>query len=134
MGSEGRDVDMKPDVDTATRLAFERTRVAYERTMLAWVRTASSLITFGFAIYKFFQLEVGGGERPDRFIGPREFSADAGRVSVCCGLCWRRWNTAGIFGALAEQGAEHRRSLSFIAAAVTAVLGVLALAAMAFRQ
>ena len=27
--------------------------------MLAWVRTAASLISFGFTIYKFFQLEIG---------------------------------------------------------------------------
>jgi putative membrane protein len=42
-------------LDTATELAFDRTRAAYERTMMAWIRTATSLITFGFTIYKFFQ-------------------------------------------------------------------------------
>ena len=133
MDSEGRDVDMKPDVDTATRLALERTRVAYERTMLAWVRTAASLITFGFAIYKFFQLEGGGGERPDRLIGPREFSA----TLVALGLLWLVLATLehrGNIRGLAEQRADPRRSLSLIAAAVTAALGVLALVAMAFRQ
>ena len=26
-------------LDTPTRLAFDRTRVAYERTMMAWIRT-----------------------------------------------------------------------------------------------
>jgi uncharacterized membrane protein YidH (DUF202 family) len=25
--------------------------------MMSWIRTATSLITFGFSIYKFFQLE-----------------------------------------------------------------------------
>jgi uncharacterized membrane protein YidH (DUF202 family) len=39
-------------------LAVERTRVAYDRTMLAWTRTATSLITFGFTIYKFFQIDI----------------------------------------------------------------------------
>ena len=43
-------------LDQSTKLAFDRTWVAYERTMLAWVRTATSLITFGFSIYKFFQI------------------------------------------------------------------------------
>jgi uncharacterized membrane protein YidH (DUF202 family) len=47
-----------PALDTSTRLAFDRTRVAYERTMMAWIRTATSLITFGFAVYKFFQIEA----------------------------------------------------------------------------
>src|SRR5215470_7367094 len=58
----------------STRLAFDRTRVAYDRTMLAWVRTATSLITFGFSIYKFFQLEHLADEPTDHLVGLREFS------------------------------------------------------------
>lgn len=46
-------------MDTSTKLAFERTNLAHERTLMAWVRTATSLISFGFTIYKFFQLEKG---------------------------------------------------------------------------
>ena len=37
------------------QLAIERTLAAYERTLLAWIRTAASLITFGFALYQFFE-------------------------------------------------------------------------------
>ena len=48
-----------PSLDTGTKLALDRTWLAHERTMLAWVRTAASLISFGFTIYKFFQLELG---------------------------------------------------------------------------
>ena len=40
---------------STTQLAADRTRLAYERTLMAWVRTATSLISFGFTIYKFFQ-------------------------------------------------------------------------------
>ena len=40
--------------ETNTILA-DRTRLAYERTMMAWVRMGTSLISFGFTIYKFFQ-------------------------------------------------------------------------------
>jgi hypothetical protein len=47
-------------IPVTTRLAFERTRGAYERTLMAWVSTGASLITFGFAAYKFFQLEISG--------------------------------------------------------------------------
>ena len=43
--------------DLSTRLAFDCTRVAFERTMLSWIRTGTSLITFGFGVYKFFQIE-----------------------------------------------------------------------------
>jgi putative membrane protein len=49
--------------DKNTRLGVERTRLAYERTMMAWVRTATSLITFGFSIYKFFQIETAASPR-----------------------------------------------------------------------
>jgi inner membrane protein YidH len=55
-----------------TRLALERTRVAYERTRMAWVRTATSMITFGFSVYKFFDLELAKWEGTSA-IGPREF-------------------------------------------------------------
>jgi len=48
----------------ATRLAVDRTRLAFERTMMAWVRTATSLITFGFTVYKFFQFEKALTQRP----------------------------------------------------------------------
>jgi len=43
------------DLSTSTKLAIERTRLAHERTLMAWVRTATSLISFGFTVYKFVQ-------------------------------------------------------------------------------
>jgi putative membrane protein len=63
-------------MDVSTRLAYERTFLAHERTLMAWVRTSSSLITFGFSIYKFFQLERGMGKEfaSAQVIGPRHFS------------------------------------------------------------
>ncbi len=42
-------------LDTTTRLAAERNRLASERTLMAWIRTSTSLIAFGFTIFKFFQ-------------------------------------------------------------------------------
>ena len=75
-GSSGNDVPMA--LDTATRLAIERTRVAYERTVMAAVRTATSLITFGFSAYKFFQWDIGGGAPREAatkstILAPKEF-------------------------------------------------------------
>ena len=63
-----------PPLDRSTELAFERTRVAYERTVMAWIRTATSLITFGFSIYKLFRLDGLGHPQPGRLVGPREFA------------------------------------------------------------
>src|SRR5262245_36815485 len=41
--------------DERTSLAVTRTIVALDRTLMAWIRTATSLISFGFTIYKVFQ-------------------------------------------------------------------------------
>src|ERR1700756_4481509 len=69
-------------LDLSTKLAFDRTWVAYERTMLAWVRTATSLITFGFSVFKFFQIVRAGSEQRNYLIGAREF----GLLLVSIGL------------------------------------------------
>src|SRR5262245_30248435 len=60
---------------SATELAVTRTRLAYERTQMAWIRTATSLISFGFTIYKFFQYLRDNQPSPiHRMFGPREFA------------------------------------------------------------
>jgi uncharacterized membrane protein YidH (DUF202 family) len=60
--------------NTQVRLALERTRLANDRTMMAWIRTATSLISFGFGVYKFFQLELRVAGRENQRIGVREFA------------------------------------------------------------
>ena len=62
----------KPDFNT--QMAIERTLLAHERTLMAWVRTAASLISFGFSIYKFFQLEAKGRVPASQIIGSRTFA------------------------------------------------------------
>jgi putative membrane protein len=59
--------------DDATSLAVSRTMLAHDRTLMAWVRTATSMISFGFTLYKFFQyLEDGRtASHVDRLVGPR---------------------------------------------------------------
>src|SRR5262245_61414280 len=64
-------------MDSSTNLAVDRTRLAHERTQMAWVRTATSLISFGFTIYKFFQIEMAkemAAHPVTAPIGPREFA------------------------------------------------------------
>src|SRR4051794_4957890 len=58
------------------RLALDRTRLAYERTLLAWVRTATSMISFGFTVYKFFEYLRENERIPFRhgLAGPRNFA------------------------------------------------------------
>ena len=67
-----------PAITDATRLAVERTRLAHERTLMAWVRTATSLISFGFTLFKFFQyLHQAGGP-------PSALPTSWGRASSPC--------------------------------------------------
>lgn len=58
--------------DDRTRLALQRTIVALDRTLLAWVRTATSLISFGFTIYKFFQQLREGQPETAHLISARD--------------------------------------------------------------
>ena len=83
------------DMDTTTRLGFERTYLAHERTQMAWVRTSLALITFGFGIAKFFQYLQTQGDRAPVF-GPRT----VGMLMILIGLA-----------ALVSANAQHRRAL-----------------------
>jgi putative membrane protein len=56
-----------------TGMAFQRTRMAADRTLMGVIRTSLSLISFGFAIYQFFnKLKDSGvlkGAAPSRNFG-----------------------------------------------------------------
>jgi putative membrane protein len=118
--------------DIGTTLAFERTRIAYERTMMAWLRTATSFIAFGFAVYKFFQIELQTRPTIPMLIGPRAF----GMILICMGLLLL------LLGAV-EHGRDMRalrklyvempRSASSVTAIVFGALGLLALVAVIVR-
>lgn len=124
-------VEVKLD---ATQLALDRTRLAFERTTMAWVRTATSLITFGFSVYKFFQIEAVS-ERPDRFIGPREFALlmiSVGIFSLVIATV-QHWHSLRSL----RKHAPHMqvaRSLAVLIGALMSVLGVLALIAVILRR
>jgi putative membrane protein len=63
--------------------------------MMTWIRTAIALITFGFTIYKFFQLELPSRAENLPLLGPREFAPSASR--------------SGLFSLMLAT-LEHRRS------------------------
>jgi len=119
-------------IDLSTKLAFDRTWVAYERTMLAWVRTATSLITFGFSVYKFFQI-VREGEPANHLIGARQF----GLLLVSIGLASLALATLEYRQNIRMLGAQYQvrpRSLAVIVAGLISILGVAALSMMIFHQ
>jgi putative membrane protein len=119
----------------ATRLAVERTRLAHDRTLMAWVRTATSLISFGFTIYKFFQYMRENQQVPSEgLLGPRGFAL----VMIVIGL-----------GTLTVATIQHRQSLqalrrqygglvgyslATVTAGLIALLGIFALYLTALRR
>jgi putative membrane protein len=121
-------------VDASIGLAADRTGLAYDRTLLAYTRTTITLITFGFTIYKFFQLELARAQpRPERLFGPTHFAL----LMIVIGL-----------GSLVFATLEHRRemkalrarypgnqrTLSRALAALVSLLGIVALLAVVLRQ
>ena len=119
----------------ATQLALERTRLAHERTLMAWVRTATSLISFGFTIYKFFQFLREKGEAPhiEHPFGERGFALvmiSIGLVSLLLATLqhWQYMKT------LRERYHEMTYSLATAIAGLISGLGILALVLVALRQ
>ena len=119
----------------ATRMALDRTRLAFERTTMAWVRTATSLITFGFSVYKFFDLQQHRQDTPGRLIGSREFAVamiSIGIISLVFATLqnWQSMRT------LREhyRGTPVPRSLAVVLGMLLSVLGILALGTVILRR
>jgi putative membrane protein len=117
--------------DISTVLAIERTRVAYDRTMMAWIRTATSLITFGFTVYKYFQIQRVAPPS-ESLIGPREFSLILISLGLCS-LAFAVWQNRQSVLRLRALYAETPGSLAGLLAGLIAILGFLALLAVILR-
>jgi putative membrane protein len=114
--------------DVGTRLAADRTWLADERTLMAWIRTATSLISFGFTIYKFFEFETGQGLRAHRLLSPRVFGMTmigTGLAALVLGAMDHRRSTRLLRD---EFGIAHR-STAIIVASIVSVMGLMALSA-----
>src|SRR5260370_41237517 len=101
--------------------------------MMAWIRTATSLITVGFSIYKFFQIQEPPPGRPNRLIGTCGFAftlVSSGLLSLILATLEHRQNIR----TLGAQYAGKRRSLAVLVAALISILGMLALVMIIFRQ
>jgi putative membrane protein len=112
--------------DRGTDLALERTVLAHERTLMAWVRTATSLISFGFTIYKFFDYLRDSNQlttAPRHLFGPRAFATGMiaiGLIALVLAIVDHRRSLA----ALRATGAPMHRSLALTIAIFVAALGI----------
>jgi len=118
----------RPPLPDANQLALDRTRLAHERTLLAWVRTATGLITFGFSIYKFFQIQhaTAGTVAHSRFLGPREFAIGAIVLGLAA-LVLATWEHSANMRTLRAYHARLPRSLAGVFAALISIFGLLGL-------
>jgi putative membrane protein len=119
----------------ATRLAVERTRLAYERTLMAWVRTSTSLISFGFTIYKFFQYmrEEAGAAHPQGLFGSREFALLMIVIGVVALVLSTVQHVASVRRLRTQYGAQPY-SVAAVLATIVGAFGLLLLFVVIFRQ
>jgi putative membrane protein len=121
-------------LDHSTSLAVDRTRLAHERTLMAWVRTGTSLISFGFTIYKFFDESHQSGSltTSGSAFGSREFAI----VMITIGIVAVALATVQHFQTtrtLTERYGAGPRSLALFVALLISVLGLAALVAVIFK-
>ena len=119
----------------ATHLAAERTRLAHERTLMAWIRTATSLISFGFTIYKFFQVlhEQNATAHSEHLLDSNDFALLmilAGLVALVLATIQHQRDVK----MLRTQYPEFPHSLATGIAILVAGLGLLGLFIVFFRQ
>ena len=123
------------DLSTSTKLAVERTRLAHERTLMAWVRTATSLISFGFTVYKFFQyLRESQGQPTTGAIGPREFGGLMIGIGIASLILATVGHRRSMRALRADYGGLIPSSLSTVVAGLIGALGVVLLIAVLFRM
>jgi len=102
--------------------------------LMAWVRTATSLISFGFTIYKFFQFDMlkQSPPRTETLLGPRGFALlmiTIGLVSLALSTIQHRREMQALrleFGSVAS-------STAAIVATLVAGMGLIALAVVIMR-
>src|SRR5215467_7324647 len=115
-----------------TDLAADRTTLAHERTLMAWIRTATSLISFGFTIYKTFDFVTKSGRTmPTGWLTPRAFGGwmiSIGLVSLILAILEHMRDRE----LLRKQGYHLHLSLALITGVMVAVLGFLGLGLVLF--
>ena len=103
--------------------------------MMAWIRTATALISFGFTIYKFFQVEAGRNlpAASGMLLSPRIFALimiSSGLIALLLSTIEHRRNITAL---LQIAPSSRTPSVAGVLAAFIATLGGLAFFATLFR-
>jgi putative membrane protein len=101
---------------------------------MAWVRTSTSLISFGFTIYKFFEYLQDQKNTPrEGMLGPRGYATLMISIGIIA-LALATYQHRRDMKELRKHHPEVPYSLATILAALMSLLGVGALLAVIFRQ
>jgi putative membrane protein len=124
--------------DDSTSLAVSRTMLAHDRTLMAWVRTATSMISFGFTIYKFFQFlqDEKTAAHVHRLVGPRGIALiliGIGLAGLALAALDYRQQMAFLRQRYPSAGPYHA-SVALAVATMVAGLGVLGFLTVMLRQ
>jgi putative membrane protein len=117
-------------LSTSKQLGADRTWMAGERTLMAWIRTATSMIGFGFTIYKFFEDRPPS---PHALLSSRDFAIlmiGFGLIALALATVQHVIDVKSI----ADLTTRKRRSIALVLAVLLAVLGTLAFASAVLRE
>jgi putative membrane protein len=117
--------NVAPTAEPKTDLGVTRTILAAERTLMAWVRTALSMISFGFAIFKFLQgVQESGAVHLRRPQEPRNiglFLVVLGTGAILAGMVEHVRTLRGL------PGQRPRLTAAFYLACAVFILGLVVL-------
>ena len=121
----------QPDTSpTSNQLGADRTWMAHERTLMAWIRTATSMIGFGFTVYKFFE---GRPPSPSALLSSRDFAI----LMIGFGLIALTLATIQHIieiRSISNLTTRKRRSIALVLSVLLAVLGTLAFVSAVSRE
>ena len=120
------------DASISTMLATDRTRLAHDRTLMAWVRTATSLISFGFTIYKFFQYMQDKGQASQHLFDARHFAGLMIIIGIVALILATIQNRRDMVH-LRKAHPEVPYSMATVLGALIGLLGLIALVAVIFQ-
>jgi len=118
---------------SSTDLAFERTMLAHERTLMAWIRTATSMISFGFTLYKFFDEMKRTANASDQLLSPRI----VGMIMIAFGflsLLLAQVQHQNAIKKLKEYYPDAQKSISSVISILVLMFGFTLFLAALFRQ
>jgi putative membrane protein len=115
---------------TCNQMGADRTWMAHERTLMAWIRTATSMIGFGFTVYKLFE---GRPPIPNALLSSRDFAI----LMIGFGLIALMLATiqhAIEIRSIADLTTRKRRSIALVLSILLAALGTVAFVSAVFRE